>query len=114
MNHLLSKIGSYPFEKLNLLHKDIKPSKDVINLSIGEPKLNADSKVLDILKKETNTFSNNHPMNAVQEISEELPEAAVEATAATEDAVEAEQVEDEPVVLSIAPAEPEEDWNFFF
>ena len=40
--------------------------------------------------------------------------AAVEATAATEDAVEAEQVEDEHVVHSIAPAEPEEDWNFFF
>ena len=54
------------------------------------------------------------PEGAVQEISEELPEAAVEATAATEDAVEAEQVEDEHVVHSIAPAEPEEDWNFFF
>ena len=51
---------------------------------------------------------------AVQEISEELPEAAVEATAATEAAVEAEQVEDEQVVHSIAPAEPEEEWNFFF
>jgi len=70
MNHLLSKIGSYPFEKLNLLHKDIKPSKDVINLSIGEPKLNADSKVLDILNKETNSFSNYPPMNAVPELSE--------------------------------------------
>ena len=51
---------------------------------------------------------------AVQEISEELPEAAAEATASTEAAVEAEQVEDEQVVHSIAPAEPEEDWNFFF
>ena len=51
---------------------------------------------------------------AVQEISEELPEAAVEATAATEAAVEAEQVEDEQVVHSIAPAESEEDWNFFY
>ena len=70
MNHLLSKIGSYPFEKLNLLHKDIKPSKDVINLSIGEPKLNADSKDLDILNKETNSFSNYPPMNAVPELSE--------------------------------------------
>jgi N-succinyldiaminopimelate aminotransferase len=70
MNHLLSKIGSYPFEKLNLLLKDIKPSKDVINLSIGEPKLNADSKVLDILNKETNSFSNYPPMNAVPELSD--------------------------------------------
>ena len=70
MNHLLSKIGSYPFEKLNLLHRDIKPSKEVINLSIGEPKLNADSKVLDILNKETNSFSNYPPMNAVPELSE--------------------------------------------
>jgi N-succinyldiaminopimelate aminotransferase len=70
MNHLLSKIGSYPFEKLNLLHKDIKPSKEVINLSIGEPKLNADSKVLDILNKEANSFSNYPPMNAVPELSE--------------------------------------------
>ena len=51
---------------------------------------------------------------AVQEISEELPEAAEEATAATEAAVEAEQVEDEQVVHSIAPAESEEDWNFFY
>ena len=33
---------------------------------------------------------------------------------ATEAAVEAEQVEDEQVVHSIAPAEPEEEWNFFF
>ena len=39
MNHLLSKIGSYPFEKLNLLHKDIKPSKEVINLLKGNLKL---------------------------------------------------------------------------
>ena len=70
MNHLLSKIGPYPFEKLNLLHKDIKPSKEVINLSIGEPKLNADSKVLDILNKEANSFSNYPPMNAVPELSE--------------------------------------------
>jgi N-succinyldiaminopimelate aminotransferase len=70
MNHLLSKIGSYPFEKLNFLLKDIKPSKDVINLSIGEPKLNADSKVLDILNKETNSFSNYPPMNAVPELSD--------------------------------------------
>ena len=70
MNHLLSKIGSYPFEKLNLLHRDIKPSKEVINLSIGEPKLNADSKVLDILNKETNSFSNYPPMNAVPELSD--------------------------------------------
>ena len=70
MNHLLSKIGSYPFEKLNLLHTDIKPSKDVINLSIGEPKLNADSKVLDILNKEANSFSNYPPMNAIPELSE--------------------------------------------
>ena len=54
------------------------------------------------------------PEGAVQEISEELPEAAVEATAATEAAVEAEQAEDEQVVHSIAPAEPEEEWNFFF
>ncbi len=69
MNHLLSKIGSYPFEKLNLLLKDIKPSKDVINLSIGEPKLNADSNVLDILNKETNSFSNYPPLNAVPELS---------------------------------------------
>ena len=69
MNHLLSKIGSYPFEKLNLLLKDIKPSKDVINLSIGEPKLNADSNVLDILNKEINSFSNYPPMNAVPELS---------------------------------------------
>ena len=67
MNHLLAKIGSYPFEKLNLLHTDIKPSKDVINLSIGEPKLNADSKVLDILNKEANSFSNYPPMNAIPE-----------------------------------------------
>ena len=70
MNHLLSKIGSYPFEKLNRLLKDIKPSKEVINLSIGEPKLNADSKVLDILNKETNSFSSYPPMNAVPELSE--------------------------------------------
>ncbi len=70
MNHLLAKIGSYPFEKLNLLHTDIKPSKDVINLSIGEPKLNADSKVLDILNKEANSFSNYPPMNALPELSE--------------------------------------------
>ena len=70
MNHLLSKIGSYPFEKLNLLLKDIKPSKEVINLSIGEPKLNADSKVLDILNAETNSFSNYPPMNAITELSE--------------------------------------------
>ncbi len=70
MNHLLAKIGSYPFEKLNLLHTDIKPSKDVINLSIGEPKLNADSKVLDILNKEANSFSNYPPMNAIPELSE--------------------------------------------
>ncbi len=70
MNHLLSKIGSYPFEKLNALHKDIKPSKDVINLSIGEPKLNADSKVLDILNKEANSFSNYPPMSAIPELSE--------------------------------------------
>ena len=70
MNHLLSKIGSYPFEKLNFLLKDIKPPKDVINLSIGEPKLNADSKVLDILNKEINSFSNYPPMNAVPELSE--------------------------------------------
>ena len=70
MNHLLSKIGSYPFEKLNLLLKDIKPSKDVINLSIGEPKLNADPKVLNILNKETNSFSNYPPMNALPELSE--------------------------------------------
>ena len=70
MNHLLSKIGFYPFEKLNLLLKDIKPTKDVINLSIGEPKLNADSKVLDILNQETNSFSNYPPMNAIPELSE--------------------------------------------
>jgi len=70
MNHLLSKIGSYPFEKLNRLLKDIKPSKEVINLSIGEPKLNADSKVLDILNKETNSFSSYPPMNAIPELSE--------------------------------------------
>ena len=70
MNHLLSKIGSYPFEKLNLLHRDIKPSKEVINLSIGEPKLNADSKVLDILKKEANSFSSYPPLNAIPELSE--------------------------------------------
>ena len=70
MNHLLSKIGSYPFEKLNRLLKDIKPSKEVINLSIGEPKLNADSKVLDILNKESNSFSSYPPLNAVPELSE--------------------------------------------
>jgi N-succinyldiaminopimelate aminotransferase len=70
MNHLLSKIGSYPFEKLNFLLKDIKPSKEVINLSIGEPKLNADSKVLDILNQETKSFSNYPPMNAIPELSE--------------------------------------------
>ena len=70
MNHLLSKIGSYPFEKLNLLLKEIKPSKEVINLSIGEPKLNADSKVLDILNQETKSFSNYPPMNAIPELSE--------------------------------------------
>jgi len=70
MNHLLAKIGSYPFEKLNLLHTDIKPSKDVINLSIGEPKLNADSKVLDISKKEANSFSSYPPLNAIPELSE--------------------------------------------
>ena len=70
MNHLLNKIGSYPFEKLNLLHKDIKPSKEVINLSIGEPKLNSDSKVLDILNQETKSFSNYPPMNAIPELSE--------------------------------------------
>ena len=69
MNHLLSKIGSYPFEKLNLLHKGIKPSREVINLSIGEPKLNADPNVLDILNKETNSFSNYPPMNAIPELS---------------------------------------------
>ena len=65
MNHLLNKIGSYPFEKLNILLKDIKPSKEVINLSIGEPKLNSDSKVLDILNQDTNSFSNYPPMNAI-------------------------------------------------
>jgi len=70
MNHLLSKIGSYPFEKLNLLLKDINPSKEVINLSIGEPKLNADLRVLDILNKETNSFSSYPPMNAIPELSE--------------------------------------------
>ncbi len=70
MNHLLNKIGSYPFEKLNILLKDIKPSKEVINLSIGEPKLNSDSKVLDILNQETNSFSNYPPMNAIPELSE--------------------------------------------
>ena len=70
MNHLLSKIGSYPFEKLNFLLKEIKPSKEVINLSIGEPKLNADSKVLDILNQETKSFSNYPPMNAIPELSE--------------------------------------------
>ncbi len=67
MNNLISKIESYPFERLRDL---IKPQgfDEEINLSIGEPKHAANSETLNIISQNQKLFSHYPPMSMIPEL----------------------------------------------
>ena len=67
MNSSIDEINSYPFERLrNLI--DTKRSNGEINLSIGEPKHEANPKVLEEINKQKNLFSHYPPMAMIPEL----------------------------------------------
>ena len=69
MNNLISKIESYPFERLrNLINP--KGLAEEINLSIGEPKHPANPDTLDIVSQNKNLFSHYPPMSMIPELRE--------------------------------------------
>ena len=56
MNSTIDEINSYPFERLrNLI--DAKQANEEINLSIGEPKHEANPKVLEEINKQKKFFN---------------------------------------------------------
>jgi N-succinyldiaminopimelate aminotransferase len=67
MNSLINDIRSYPFERLRNL---IQPKNALgeINLSIGEPKHNANPKILEEVNKQKNLFSHYPPMTMIPEL----------------------------------------------
>ena len=69
MNNLISKIESYPFERLRDL---IKPQgfDEEINLSIGEPKHAANPETLNIVAQNQKLFSHYPPMSMVPELGD--------------------------------------------
>ena len=67
MNSTIDEINSYPFERLrNLI--DAKRTNGEINLSIGEPKHEANPKVLEEINKQKNLFSHYPPMAMIPEL----------------------------------------------
>ena len=67
MNSTIDEINSYPFERLrNLI--DAKRANGEINLSIGEPKHEANPKVLEEINKQKNLFSHYPPMAMIPEL----------------------------------------------
>ena len=67
MNSTIDEINSYPFERLrNLI--DAKQSNGEINLSIGEPKHEANPKVLEEINEQKNLFSHYPPMAMIPEL----------------------------------------------
>ena len=58
MNNRLSNLTEYPFEYLSELVRDIKKEpEEIIGLHIGEPKGNAPKEALEIIAKESATYS---------------------------------------------------------
>tara|TARA_Y100001934_G_scaffold112511_1_gene137662 strand:+ start:386 stop:1573 length:1188 start_codon:yes stop_codon:yes gene_type:complete len=58
MNNRLSNLTEYPFEYLSKLVRDIKKEpEEIISLHIGEPKGNAPKEALEIIAKESATYS---------------------------------------------------------
>lgn len=74
MNPNLSKLQLYPFEKLAALKNGITPPKDKkhIPLSIGEPKHEPPTFVLDRLKEELSTITNYPLTNGLEELRESI------------------------------------------
>ena len=67
MNSTINEINSYPFERLrNLI--DPKHTEGEINLSIGEPKHEANPQILDEVNKRKNLFSHYPPMSMIPEL----------------------------------------------
>ena len=67
MNSTISEINSYPFERLrNLI--DAKQANEEINLSIGEPKHEANPKVLEEINKQKKFFNHYPPMAMIPEL----------------------------------------------
>ncbi len=72
MNHLISEINSYPFDKLRKLLSAVSPNKKgnpFINLSIGEPQKNSSAEVLKILTKNKKLFSQYPPMGSIHDLN---------------------------------------------
>ena len=67
MNHLISEIQSYPFERLRKLLQPKRASGE-INLSIGEPKHEASPKILEAINEHKALFSQYPPMAMIPEL----------------------------------------------
>ena len=67
MNSLIDEINSYPFERLRNLIIPTK-NKNEINLSIGEPKHQANPRVLEEINNHKNLFSHYPPMAMIPEL----------------------------------------------
>ncbi|MFL2805128.1 MAG: aminotransferase class I/II-fold pyridoxal phosphate-dependent enzyme, partial [Gammaproteobacteria bacterium] len=67
MNSLIDEISSYPFERLRNLIIPTK-NKNEINLSIGEPKHQANPRVLEEINNHKNLFSHYPPMAMIPEL----------------------------------------------